>query len=62
MVYWQLRAPTPSSRVLQLPVKTMPRRMLTQEDLAWIEELTLQIGPASAAMKRVSITQILASQ
>lgn len=35
------------------PVRTMPRRMLTQEDLAWVEELTLQIGPAfRAAMKR----------
>ena len=30
-------------------MKTTPRRMLTQEDLAWIEELTLQIGPAFKA-------------
>ena len=35
------------------PTKTMPRRMLSQDELARIDELTLMIGPAfEAAMKR----------
>jgi hypothetical protein len=51
---WRRQSPTVLPNPLEVvPAKTMPRRMLPQEGVARIDELTLQIGPAfRAAMQR----------